>query len=366
MEPRPSHPRTGETPLDATVSGAPDPAATGPEGTAPFRPDYGPVARVPPTGDPINLRPAPVAAAPVPPPRRHVKGPLLAALAAVIVIALLLVATIATVAWLGSDDAADQSLEAVGMAPAATREAELEATIADLEARIAAAASPAPEATPAEPTVAPTEPPPMPTTPAAATDAGERPGAATATAAPTQAQASGSGIFGEVTTEELVPSEESVPAGFVLTDDTALTSIEEVAAAFSDPDDAAMQLEAWGWEENASRTFQLSEGAAPPESGMTFLYVSVHRFGSDQAAQEALTYFADELAAFRNLAEAEVSDVGDTARGLVGPIEGGGEEGALYVQQGPYLLRIGTVAPEGAALGAAVGVAQAILDGAGS
>jgi hypothetical protein len=362
MEPRPSHPRTGETPLDATVSGAPEPAATAPEGTAPFRPDYGPVARVPPTGDPINLRPAPVAAAPVPAPRRHVKGPLLAALAAVIVIALLLAATIATVAWLGSDDDAEQSLEAVGMAPAATREAELEATIADLEARIAAAASPSPEATPTEPPVAPTEPPPAPTTPAA----DERSGAATATAAPTQAQASGAGIFGEVTTEELVPSEESVPPGFVLTDDTALTSIEEVAGAFSDPDAAAMQLEAWGWEENASRTFQLSEDAAPPESGMTFLYVSVHRFGSDQAAQEALTYFADELAAFRSLAEAEVSDVGDTARGLVGPIEGGGEEGALYVQQGPYLLRIGTVAPEGAALGAAVDVAQSILDGAGS
>lgn len=365
MEPRPSQPRTGETPREATAGDAAEPAAAAPpEATSTFRPDYGPVARVPPTGDPINLRPAPADVGPVPAPRRHSRGLLLAALAAMAVIALLLVATIATVAWLGSDDG-DDGLGAVGSAPAAIREAELEATIADLEARVAGVATPAPDPTRQNPPAAPTELPPTPTAPAAPAEAGEGAGVTTATTAPTESRSGGADVFGEITAEGLLPTEEDVPAGLVTTDEARLTTIDEVVSGFSDPEDAAVQLETWGWVENASRTFELAEGAEPPANNLTFLYVSIHQFGTVEAAQAALTYFADDLMASSGFEPAEAGDIGETARGLVSQIEGGAEIGALYVQQGPFLLRIGTTASEGEALAAAIDATREILDRAG-
>lgn len=360
MEPRPSQPRTGETPREATAGDAAEPAADAtPEAVSTFRPDYGPVARVPPTGDPINLRPAPTDVGPVPRPRRHSRGLLLAALAAMAVIALLLVATIATVAWLGSDDGEDD-LEAVGAAPTATREAEL-ALIADLQTQVAGAATPAPAPTRQDPPAAPTELPPTPTVAAAPTEAGEEAGVTTTTVAPTEPQAGGADVFGETTAVDLLPTEEDVPAGLVTTDEARLTTIDEVVTGFSDPEDAAVQLETWGWVENASRTFELPEGAEPPENNLTFLYISIHQFGSADAAQAALTYFADDLMASSGFEAAEVGDIGETARGLVSQIEGG-EIGALYVQQGPFLLRIGTTASEGEALPAAIEATREILD----
>lgn len=361
MEPRPPQSRTNQTPGEPTPAGdAGPPEQAPPEATSVFRPDYGPVARVPPTGDPINLRPAPPAEVPPPAPRRQSRALWFAVLAGIGIIVVLLVATIATVAWISSGND-NGNLDVAGAAPTQTREAEM-ALVAGLQTQVATAATPTEAPTQASLLPAPTELPPTETAAeavATVTTAGAP--VATATAAPDDPVEAGAGLAEGTTVEGLLPVADDVPAGMVVTDDTALSTIDEVAAAFGDPADATAQLQAWGWEANASRTFELPEGTDPPANGMTFVYVSVHQFGSDGAAREALTYFADELVAFRNLVEADVGDVGETARGLVGPIDGGSEEGALYVQQGPFLIRISTVAAEGEALGVAVDEAQTIL-----
>ncbi len=363
MEPRPPRSQTNPPPVDASPTGGPEagppPEQAAPDDTAVFRPDYGPVARVPPTGDPINLRPAPPAEVPPPAPRRQSRALWFAVLAGIGIIALLLVVTIATVAWIGSGNN-DDGAEVVGAAPTQTQEAEM-ALIADLRTQVAAAATPAGNPTEENLLSPPTELPPTVTEPAASASTATAAPVATATAAPADQAVAGAGLAEGTGVEDLLPVADDLPAELVVTDESPLTTIDAVAEAFSDPADATAQLEAWGWTANASRTFVLPEGTDPPANGMSFLYVSVHQFGSDIAAQEALTYFADELVAFRNLADADVSDVGETARALTGSIDGGGEEGAVYVQQGPFLIRISTVAAEGEALGIAVDEAQTIL-----
>ncbi|MGI8643786.1 MAG: hypothetical protein ACR2LS_06695 [Thermomicrobiales bacterium] len=360
MEPRPPRSQTNPPPADATPTGgseaAPAPEQAAPDDTSVFRPDYGPVARVPPTGDPINLRPAPPSEMPPPAPRRQSRALWFAVLAGIGIIVLLLVATIATVAWIGSGDDGDDP-QVVGAAPTQTREAEV-ALIADLQTQVAAAATPGEAPTQESLLPAPTELVPTPTAPAAA--AATAP-VATATAASDAPVVAAAGLADGTTVGDLLPVAADVPEALVLTDEASLTTIEEVVGGFSDPEDAAVQLETWEWVENASRTFGLSDGAAAPESGLTFLYVSVHQFGSAEAAQEALTYFADDLTAVSGLVPAETEEVGETSRGLVEPNEDGTEVGALYVQQGSFLLRIGTFAAQDQSLGIAVEEAQTIL-----
>lgn len=362
MEPRP--PRSQNNPsADATPPGeaeaTPPPHQAAPDDTSVFRPDYGPVARVPPTGDPINLRPAPPPEVPPAAPRRQSRALWFAVLAGIGIIVLLLVATIFTVAWINSGDNSDAP-EVVGAAPTQTQEAEL-ALIADLQTQVAAAATPAETPTEANLLSPPTELPPTET--ASATEAVTATSApvATANAAPDQPVVAGAGLAEGTTIDDLLPIAADVPEGLVVTDETSLTTIEEVVGGFSDPEDAAVQLETWGWVENASRTFGLSDGAAVPESGLTFLYVSVHQFGSAEAAQEALTYFADDLTAASGLEPAETEEVGEVSRGLVQSNEDGTSVGALYVQQGSFLLRIGTFAAQDQSLGIAVTEAQTIL-----
>ena len=323
------------------------------------------MARVPPTGDPINLRPAPPAEMPPPAPRRQSRALWFAVLAALGMIVLLLVATIATVAWISSGNDEDNP-EVVGAAPTQTQEA-LIAELFDLRTQVANAATPPAEAPTQENLLtAPTEPPPTATAPevavATATAAGVT---ATAEAPADDPAAAGAGLAEGTTAGDLLPAAADVPSGLEVTDETTLTTIDQVVGGFSDPDDAAVQLDSWGWVENASRTFGLPEGAEPPASGVTFLYVSVHQFGSEEAAQAALTYFADDLASGGGWEPAETADVGELGRGLVSPTDEGTAAGALYVQQGSFLLRIGTFAAQDEAVGIAVREAQTILERAG-
>lgn len=368
MEPRPPRSQTNPPPVDASPMGRPEagppPEQAAPDDTAVFRPDYGPVARVPPTGDPINLRPAPPAEVPPPAPRRQSRALWFAVLAGIGIIALLLVATIATVAWIGSGNN-DDGAEVVGAAPTQTQEAEM-ALIADLRTQVAAAATPAGDPTEENLLSPPTELPPTVTEPAASASTATAAPVATATAAPADQAVAGAGLAEGTAVDDLLPIADDLPAELVVTDDSALTTVDEVAESFSDPTDATARLEAWGWEANASRIFELPDGSEVSASGLTFLYVSVHRFGSAAAAQEALSYFADELVSGTDMQPSDGVAVGETSLGLVGPSDEGVEVGALYVQQGPFLMRVGTFASNGAALGEAVDVTRVLLDRAGA
>jgi len=273
-----------------------------------------------------------------------------------------LVALAAILAWRDGDD---PELTA-GAIPTQTRAAEL-ARVAELETAVAgmpatpspppptsdaAEASildtptPAPPTATAEPTTSPTEAP-VPTQPAEDPDAA--PGAASA-----------GGLPPETGATDLLPTDATVPEGFVLSDESAATSIDDVAMSFTDPVATSGFLDTWGWQANATRTYVLADGAIAPETGLTFLYVSVHQFDSAGSAAEALTYFSDELVQ-GGFADADVTAVGETTRGLIQTTDTGVENGALYVQQGSFLLRVGTSGAVDQSLPAAAEAVEAIL-----
>ena len=323
------------------------------------RPLYGPVARVPPGGDPINLRPAPVES-PTLLPSGGSRSALLIGGAAALLLVLGLIAVAVIVAW---PDDGGQELSA-GAIPTQTRAAEL-ARVAQLETAVAGM-----PATPSEaPTNAPVEASILDTpTPAPVTATAEPTTAPTRAPEPTEppdtasddAGVAAGGLPPETVPTDLLPTDATAPEGFVLSDESAATSIDDVAQSFTDPVATAGFLEGWGWQGNATRTYVLADGAIAPDSGLTFLYVSVHQFGSPEAAAEALTYYSDELVQ-GGFTDSDVTAIGETTRGLIQATEEGVENGALYVQQGAFLLRVGTSGGAGQSLAAAAEVVESIL-----
>ena len=120
-----------------------------------------------------------------------------------------------------------------------------------------------------------------------------------------------------------------------------LPDIEELAATFAEPQDAAIRLDAWGWQENVYRTY--TQG---PET----VQISVHRFNSDHGAILALPYFVETRAAAFDLREVPQqpvvldSSVRTTPRAVSGLV-GEGSEYTLYEQVGALLFRVSITAP---------------------
>lgn len=137
--------------------------------------------------------------------------------------------------------------------------------------------------------------------------------------------------------QDLLPAEGDVLPGLVLTMDET-RSRTEVAGELG-TEEAAQLLTDWGWEGNAYRIFVDQEGTLPPGS-TTFVTVSVHRFGSAEAATEALTYFSDLVVEVQGLRDVPVGSVGDDARALQGAPDGLPLV-VLYVRQGADMFRIG-------------------------
>src|SRR5215210_2106678 len=137
---------------------------------------------------------------------------------------------------------------------------------------------------------------------------------------------------------ELLPSQDQVPAGLILVDE-AERSKEEVIAALGGTEEAAQLLDDWGWSGNAFRDY-IADEDAPPQSGTTFLNVSVHRFGDPESAANALIVFSDKVIVDQGLQEVEPPAVGESARLLQGAPDGV-PLSILYAQQGPIMYRIG-------------------------
>jgi hypothetical protein len=157
----------------------------------------------------------------------------------------------------------------------------------------------------------------------------------------------------------LVPAEDEVPDGLLLTDETSFDE-REVAATFRDPEAATAALETWGWRGHLQRVFQPPEGEATQPTDVNFLVVSVHRFDSEESAAEALTAFSEEVMALQGLEPIEIPNLGDEAIGL----SGNPDEATLvvvYVQTGPYLVRIGGSSPHGDPTDVVVELARVIL-----
>jgi len=161
---------------------------------------------------------------------------------------------------------------------------------------------------------------------------------------------------------ELLPTQAQMPAGLILADE-AERSKDEVIAALGGTEEAAQLLDDWGWSGNAFRDF-IADEDAPPESGTTFLNVSVHRFADPESAANAMVFFSDQVILVQGLEEVEAPAIGESARLLKGAPDGVPLT-VLYAQQGPIMYRIGgsTEIPDGDPTADVLTVAGEIISG---
>jgi len=87
-------------------------------------------------------------------------------------------------------------------------------------------------------------------------------------------------------------TETQVPNSLVVIEDRE-RSLDEITANFSDPVAARERFLDWGWKRNSIRAFNVPAGTSLDPSLIDGIYISVHEFGSPQAAAEALVYSLD-------------------------------------------------------------------------
>jgi len=148
-----------------------------------------------------------------------------------------------------------------------------------------------------------------------------------------------------IATGVVLLTEDQVPNGLVIIEDRD-RSLDEITANFSDPAAARERFLDWGWRRNSIRSFNVPAGTSLDPGLIDGIYISVHEFGSSQAAAEALAYSCDVQAAATGLREMPIDPLGDTSRALYGRVAYGNEI-TIYVQQDNLLIRLSASSPEG-------------------
>jgi hypothetical protein len=159
---------------------------------------------------------------------------------------------------------------------------------------------------------------------------------------------------------DLLPTATEIGPTFLVTENRSRT-LDEQASGFANADEAARLLADWGWQENAFQVFE-SEELTNGKPAAT-VDISLTRFATAQGAALALPYFLQDRAAVLGQHEApQAQRVGDEARALSGPVDGG-EDLTFYVRSGSLLLRISatSAANMGLSLASPEQIAQAIL-----
>jgi len=163
---------------------------------------------------------------------------------------------------------------------------------------------------------------------------------------------------------ELLPAVEQVPETLTATADDSRTQ-EEVVDALGGGRPAETNIADWGWTGNVERQFSVVDPEAADPASTTYISVSVHGFGTPEAAAEALPFFSDILVNSNGYAEVDVpelAELGDTAR-LLTQTADEGQNVALYIQDGSVMYRLGGFSPAGDPTADVVAVATAMLDG---
>jgi hypothetical protein len=137
-------------------------------------------------------------------------------------------------------------------------------------------------------------------------------------------------------------------------------SLDEHAATFTDPDEATPLLVDWGWRENGFRLIEdsraLGDGTPAP-----YLYMSLTRFDNSDGASAAMPYIVQDLIAGEGHQELPVgSPVGDEARGLVVPVDGG-TDFTLYVRSDSLIMRISVLLNDDNPIADPVQIAESII-----
>lgn len=133
---------------------------------------------------------------------------------------------------------------------------------------------------------------------------------------------------------DVLPSTAQVPADLSHTGDNQ-RSLSDVIINYTNPVEAERLFREWGWNGNATRIYD----GIGTYSGVTSVYVSIHRLSTSRNAALALDYSIQDQAISTGAWEVSVSPLGSTTRALstVSDI-------TIYVQQGNILIRL-TVAP---------------------
>ena len=132
----------------------------------------------------------------------------------------------------------------------------------------------------------------------------------------------------------------------VIVTNEGLRTLDEYAAIFADPREAARLLADWGFHENAFRVYEDTQatesGSRPP-----YLQVGVTRFENPTGASAALPYIVQNLrppGAYREIPITSV--IGDESRQFVADVEGGTDL-TLLVRSGELLIGISTFLADG-------------------
>ena len=142
----------------------------------------------------------------------------------------------------------------------------------------------------------------------------------------------------------LLPATLALPRGqpFRL-DEAGARTLDDLAAGFPDPAEAARLLRDWGWQENAYRDFASDN---PPRDAAGWAELSLHRFATVDAAAEALPYFVQGRMAGTALRPIDLGLFGDQSAALAGPAFNGAEV-TIYARRGNTLIRATAIAPSG-------------------
>lgn len=132
----------------------------------------------------------------------------------------------------------------------------------------------------------------------------------------------------------MLPDQEDVPIEWMQTEEGGRTA-EEITQTFPDPVDAAQRFAEWAWSGNAFRTFTAPDGTAS-------VSVSLHRFGTPEAADEALSYYMDGRIAAMGLQPRRIDQIGDQAAAITGSVADG-TEATIYTRRGTVLARVTAV-----------------------
>ena len=141
--------------------------------------------------------------------------------------------------------------------------------------------------------------------------------------------------------ESFLPNPSDLEGEWIIFDEGSRSRIEVAEPLGTGGEDLLLSLR---WRENAYRDFVLDKGEELPEE-TTFLSVSVHRFGTDEGAQEALNIFPDLLVS-AGYVETQQLEAVESSRILESEADGV-NVAILYVQRGSFLIRVGTSSESG-------------------
>ena len=155
-----------------------------------------------------------------------------------------------------------------------------------------------------------------------------------------------------------LPSARDLPDGFVEVEKGEYSKADIAVQLGADGEQL---LDEWRWRENSYRNFAIPEENDPNPRRVSFLSVSVHRFGSREGASTALDYLANVVASNPGYVEVEVERIGDQTRALANSASEANIY-VLYVRSGAYVIRFGGSSVSGDPARDVIRLAERILD----